>query len=66
MKHILAGTAEQIGGMPSESSKVVMGITAIVPAVTRSQFYTAQRVPEDACSSFFRIHSRHPECPEAP
>ena len=26
MKHILAGTAEQIGGMPSESSKVVMGI----------------------------------------
>ena len=26
MKHILAGTAEQIGGMPSESSKVVMGM----------------------------------------
>ena len=26
MKHILAGTAEQIGGMTSESSKVVMGM----------------------------------------
>lgn len=37
MKHILTGTAGKLGGMPSESSKVVMGMIAI-PAVTKSQF----------------------------
>lgn len=30
MKHIFDGTAEQIGGMSSESSKVVMGMIAIL------------------------------------
>lgn len=37
MKHIFTGISEQIGGMSSESSKVVMGMIAIL-WFTKSQF----------------------------